>query len=218
MILQALSLELRPRSTGPKGLAPAGVLRDRQAEKRKALEKATAAAIDDAPPARKHEWVPLKKGDATDVYTMVASKKTLLVVPKQKGPAVLLESVRKARMAAMSRWHKGNMLALGAAEVSSRAVIPSEGHRYMRRGEFELMPAAYRPYDASELLAAVYQAKSKSVKWTEIQKNYDEGKTRVPPSVIKGVLYPKAGADAKIKLLEDQGLKRLGGPRQVTAV
>ena len=67
----------------------------------------------------------------------------------------------------------------------------------MRRGEFALMPGSYRAYNAAELLAAVREAHSKLVKWTEIQKNYDDGKTRVPPAAIKGILYPKDKAEAK---------------------
>ena len=209
---QALTLTLRARPTPPSGLAPAGVLRDRQAEKRKALANATQTALASAGSERKHDWVALKKGDATEVYQKVAKQGQLFVVPRLRGAAVPTADSRKARMAAMARWYKDTHAGKShlVAATSAKAEELSPTKRYMRRGEFALMPGSYRAYNAAELLAAVREAHSKLVKWTEIQKNYDDGKTRVPPAAIKGILYPKDKAEAKIKALEEGGLKELG--------
>ena len=47
---------LRPRGTLPKGLAPIDPLRDQQAERRRALSRATAVVLADVKPARVNEW------------------------------------------------------------------------------------------------------------------------------------------------------------------
>ena len=46
----------------------------RQAENRKALANATQTALASAGSERKHDWVALKKGDATEVYQKVAKQ------------------------------------------------------------------------------------------------------------------------------------------------
>ena len=212
-MVAALALALRARPTLPIGLAPAGPLRDRQAEKRRALEKATGAALASALPVRKHDWVPLRKGEATELYSETALKKVLSVVAKPSTTAQPTKSSRQKRLNAMKRWHKADA---AAAVPTALATTAPAGQRFMRRGEFDLMNGAYRCYDAAELLSTVLDLHEKRIKWSEYMKLYDENKARVPPTAIKNILYPKPKAMANITKLRESGLKRLGGPPQVT--
>ena len=62
-----LQLTLRPRVELPAGLAPAGPLRDRQAERRRALANATNTAIAATPP--EHARVFIRLGNSVRPYT-----------------------------------------------------------------------------------------------------------------------------------------------------
>ena len=211
-----LSLVLRPRSQQIPGLAPAGILRDQQAEKRRALGRATADTLSDASvinPTRKLDWVNLPRGAATPLYSSIAAVTKLLVVPKAKVTAPAPAASRKARIAALARWHRGSTTI--NADIAAAVVAPGmrEGTRFVRRGEFDLLGGTYRNYTTCDLLAKVRQVQSKELKWTELDKLYEDGSIRVPPSAIRKVLYPKGSADEKIKQLVDKGLPTLGAPR-----
>ena len=162
MLEQPLSIVLRASSQLPTGLAPAGPLRDRQDEKRQALEKATAKALASVGTLQTYDRVAMQKGAATALNLSINDQKVLSVVPRLSGNLAESTSARKARLAAMKLWHKGK-----ATTPTPMALTPqlAEGTRYIRRGEFELMPVSYRPYDSFELLAIVRQVQNKDIKW-----------------------------------------------------
>ena len=70
--------------------------------------------------------------------------------------------------------------------------------------------ARYRHYDSDELLAIVRQVQNKLIKWTEVEKNYIDGITRVPPTAVRKILYPKEKAAEKIEALMVSGLPKMG--------
>ena len=218
--IPTLSVVLRERRTLPKGLAPAGELRDRQSEKKKAVARATAKAVAAQGVALRLERVPIPNGDATEVYCSLATGKTLAVAPKAPVAAVTVGVVQR-RLAIASRWHKARL----AASITSGTPLqenvyifpaPVDGHvRHARRGEFNSIKAEYRAYDTSELLHIVYAVKNKSLKMTEVKKLYADGKIKVSPTSVGNVLYPKEFANEKILKLEKDGLAALGAPRRV---
>ena len=111
--------------------------------------------------------------------------------------------------------------AAGTAPPEQAAAQPAPtlvaSSRTPRRGEYDCIKAQYRDYSDSELLALVYQIDSKRLKLTELKKLYDDNMTRVPPSAVEKVVYPKAGREARIKKLETTGLVPMGAPLQVSA-
>ena len=64
---------LRPRIALPDGLAPVGPLRDRQAERRRALATATNRVRESVGAVSKWEFTSLKKGEATAAYKELAA-------------------------------------------------------------------------------------------------------------------------------------------------
>ena len=102
----AFALALRPRTDAPEGLAPVGPLRDRQAEARRAAERAQralAAAAGQLAPVRVEQAA---RGQATAAYQNMAEKGALVVTVKPTATAAESMTQRQRRMAAISRWQK----------------------------------------------------------------------------------------------------------------
>eukprot|EP00966_Prymnesium_polylepis_P139174 3215788-Prymnesium_polylepis.1 len=181
-----LQLTLRPRANLPAGVAPAGVLRDRQAEKRRAIANATKKALAAAPPTLKLEYTAARKGEATAAYTELALHKPLPII--QVAPVASLETAshRQRRLAAASRWQKARLLGTATSTTpAQRTPLQVAEVRQVRRGEFEGLTGVYRQYEVAELLDLVHQVRSKSLKVTEMRKAYDEGRHRVPPKTVE---------------------------------
>ena len=104
MLEQPLSIVLRASSQLPTGLAPAGPLRDRQAEKRRALEKATAKALASVGTLQTYDRVALPKGAATALYLSINDQKVLSVVPRLAGNLAESASARGRHSAVGEGW------------------------------------------------------------------------------------------------------------------
>ena len=100
MASEPLRLTLRPRVTLPEGLAPAGEVRDQQAERKRALAKATGKALAALEPQRKYAMTAWTKGDASDTYKDLQQSAPLLVALKPASVTVETASIRQRRMAA----------------------------------------------------------------------------------------------------------------------
>jgi len=156
------------------------------------------------------------RGEATTRYKELALASQLKVTQKTPKDLVPTASARKARLAAAARWQKDRKAAGVVAPPApttdlSLSAIP-EGTRLVRRGEFDGLKGGYRCYTSSELLSYVYQIRDKELKWTEMQKLYDDKVIRVPVSAVKGVLVPKKGAAERVKALEEKGMPDMGAP------
>ena len=136
-----LELTLRPREKLPAGLAPAGLLRDRQAEKLRAIANATKKALAAAPPELKLEYTAARRGDATPAYAALAAGSILPITQKLPAASIEKASHRQRRLAIASRWHKARLLLGPATEVQTAS--PAQGlaqmadTRQVRRGEFK---------------------------------------------------------------------------------
>lgn len=214
----SLTLTLRPHAL-PAGVAPAGPLRDRQAEKRRALANATNKAVMAAPAAIQRMYTSASKGEATEAYAQLAAQKPLPIVARAASSKPETDSHRQRRLAAAARWKKVR-LALGtitpsgpleSGQPSLVSSVPACG-RAIRRGELDGLKASYRGYDTSELLDLVYKVRDQELKYTELKKLYKENKVRVPPSQVGKVLYPREGVAARIAALEQKGLVPMGAP------
>ena len=220
-----LALTLRSSGTGSKGLAPAGELRDRQAERRRALTKATATVLAEGNDEVKHEWTEWKRGAATEGYQELKRSKPLPITLRPSSAVVVTDSQRQRRLAAASRWNKVRLakaIAAGEVAASSTAVeaVPQvvPDTRHARRGEFECIAGNYRQYDVAELLSLVYKVRDKQLKTCELKKLYVDGAIRVPHKTVEMILYPKHEREAKIAKLEAHGLVKIGAPPQVSAL
>eukprot|EP00966_Prymnesium_polylepis_P002114 48464-Prymnesium_polylepis.1 len=91
----ALHMTLRKRDDEPNGLAPAGPMRDWQAEQRRAVAKATANALADCKPEPKLAMTQWKKGDASDAYNELKRDRPLPIV--LKAPSVAKQASRPTR-------------------------------------------------------------------------------------------------------------------------
>ena len=221
MASEPLAVALRPRQTLPEGLAPAGPLRDRQAEAARALKNATNKVLESHKRKALAVYTDEKRGAATTVYQEIAAGKPLSIVMKQPPACLVAVSVRQRRMAAASRWQKARKAGIitsapKAATLTEDGSAP-DGARYVKRGEFDHLKASYRPYTDAELLDLVYKVRDKRLKTTELRLNYANNKSRVPPAAVTKILYPKDGAVERIKALEEKGLPALGAPRAVRA-
>ena len=222
MAPEHLQLTLRPRAALPDGLAPAGEVRDKHAEHRRAVAKATQQALDAQEPPRKYAMTSWTKGAASDAYKDLAQSVPLPIMLKPSSVVTETASIRQRRLAIASRWHKARTAA--ALEAGRSApVLPAPctalsapvASRQPRRGEFQHVATSYRGYDEAELLSLVIKVRAKELKFTEMQKLYADGKSRVPPAAVGKILYPKEGADERIKALEERGFKTMGAPRAV---
>eukprot|EP00966_Prymnesium_polylepis_P158102 3654204-Prymnesium_polylepis.2 len=135
-------LSLRPRAL-PAGQAPAGPLRDRQAEARKALENAKDKVLAECG-EQKRTFTAATKGAATTAYTELAASKALAIVPKMPGTAEEAASSRKARLAAAARWQKARKAqAFAAGTAMPEQPVAQPVHttvssaRAPRRGEYD---------------------------------------------------------------------------------
>ena len=222
MATPPFGMVLRRTTAPPTGIAPAGPVRDRQAEHRRAVAKATKAAVDAQEPPRKYAMTAWSRGEASDGYVELAKVVPLAIVLKPDSKAVVTDSQRQRQRAAASRWNKARKAAALAAGSGAPMPLPVstvlDGKlvvRHPRRGELDHVEAAYRTYEVSELLYLVNKIRSKELKFTEMAKLYDDSKHRVPPSVVGKILYPKGKAEAKILALEQKGLPTMGAPRKV---
>ena len=162
-----LGVTLRSRENLPRGLVPAGPMRDHQAERRKALAKDSKSLLVATPSPKVHEWTVWRKGDATPAYTELKREKPMPIALKPPSSVVVTDSQRQRRLAAASRWHKSRLakaIALaqasgeGAPTVTAAQVqqLAASQARHARRGEFELIGGSYRQYTDADLLALVY--------------------------------------------------------------
>ena len=110
-----LAVTLRPHTALPNGLPPAGPVRDRQAEKRRALANATQAAVDEQDPKRTRVLTKWTKGQASSAYEELAQSKPLPIMLKPPASAEVTASQRQSLFAAASRWHKVGKAAAIAA-------------------------------------------------------------------------------------------------------
>eukprot|EP00966_Prymnesium_polylepis_P207099 4797050-Prymnesium_polylepis.1 len=157
---RTLSLELRPRRALPAGLAPAGPLRDQQAEKRRALANAMNKTLAAANKPDGRVFTSATRGEATTRYKELADASQLKVTTMTPKDLVASASARKARLAAAARWQKARKAVgiVAPAPTPATILLPSqtsavpEGTRLVRRGEFEGLKAGYRGYSSSELL------------------------------------------------------------------
>ena len=217
-----LTITLRSRDNLPSGLAPAGPMRDQQAERRKALSKDSKTLLAATPSLKVNEWTVWKNGDASDAYTELKREKPLPIALKPPSSIAVTDSQRQRRLAAASRWHKSRLAKAFAAGEEAPAVTAAQVQqlaapqaRHARRGEFELIGGSYRQYTDADLLSLVYKVRDKLLKTTELAKLYADGGIRVPNKAVEKILYPKGQRDAKIAMLESKGLVTLGAPRQV---
>jgi hypothetical protein len=218
----AFAMALRGTTALASGVAPAGPLRDRQAEKRRALTQATKKAAEALKAPCKYAMTPWTRGTASDGYKELVSSTPLPIVLKAACDVVVTDSQRQRRLAAASRWNKVQKAAALAAglnaplpltEFQEQAAVAAV--RHPRRNELDHVASSYRAYETPELLSFVYKIRSKELKITEMKKLYREGKIRVSPTSVGNVLYPKDKADAKIAALEMKGLPIMGAPRKV---
>jgi hypothetical protein len=218
---EPFAMVLRERSSLPDGLAPAGPLRDRQAERQRAVANATNKALADVPPPSKHEFTAAGRGKVTDAFRQLAERKPLPVVLAPPRDIAESASHRQRRLAAASRWHKANLGRLAAASdlgAPAQAVVaaplPLPEVRHVRRGEFEGLKGCYRQYTDAELLEYVYKVRDKELKYSELKPLYEAKQMRVPHAQVGKILYPKEGREERIKQLEQSGLVTMGAPRQ----
>lgn len=143
----------------------------------------------------------------------------LEVVPKPPAAAPDSLATRTARKAAMARWHPRS----NSTETDSTNGLSSEAARLMpsadeirnwRRGESEVQVGSYRQYSAAEMLEWVDRMLLKEMKWTELQKLYDEGRTPVPPAQIKRYIYGASAQQKLAKLRATMEFEKLGAPHQ----
>ena len=222
MAANAFAMVLRGTTALASGVAPAGPLRDQQAERRRALTQATGKAAEALEAPRKYAMTAWTKGAASDGYKELVGTTPLPIVLKPASNVVVTDSQRQRRLAAASRWYKVRKAAALAAgldgapplaEFQEQAAVVAV--RHPRRNELDHVASSYRTYETPELLSFVYKIRSKELKITEMKKLYREGKIRVSPTSVGNVLYPKDKAEAKIAALEMKGLPTMGAPRKV---
>ena len=99
------------------GLAPAGPLRDQQAERKRALANAANQMLAAVPTKDKPVFTSAGKGVATAAYTELAAAPVLSLVPKLASDATPSAATRQRRLAISSRWWKARKAA--GADVST---------------------------------------------------------------------------------------------------
>ena len=158
------AMALRKPLPAVQGLAPAGPLRDRQAEKRRALANTTNELKASAPAKKEYVRVPGARGELTLSYMDQAAAKPLAVVPKPTSAAMPTAKDQQRHLAILSRWYKankagGHTVAAEPPSLSTVSLPPGmgEGTRLARRGEFDHLSGSYHNYSAQELLAVVEQ-------------------------------------------------------------
>ena len=158
------AMALRKPLPAVQGLAPAGPLRDQQAEKRRALANTTNELKASAPAKKEYVRVPGARGELTLSYMDQAAAKPLAVVPKPTSAAMPTAKDQQRRLAILSRWYKankagGHTVAAEPPSLSTVSLPPGmgEGTRLARRGEFDHLSGSYHNYSAQELLAVVEQ-------------------------------------------------------------
>ena len=96
------AMVLRGTTTPPPGVAPPGPVRDRQAERRRALATATKKAADDLEPSRKYAMTTWSRGAASDGYVELARSTPLPIVLMSASNTVVPHSTRQRRLAIAS--------------------------------------------------------------------------------------------------------------------
>ena len=219
------AMTLRQPMPADKGLAPAGPLRDQQAERRRALANSANILRASAPAKRECLWASAARGAFTQSYSDQTTKKPLALVPKPARATMPTAKDQQRRLAILSRWYKAHKAAgQTVPEVPpslSTVSVPlgmGEGTRLARRGEFDHLAGSYHNYSPQELLALVEQQQDKAtaVKWPEMDRLYAEGKQRVPAKSVQKIMYPKSQAAGKIDALRAKGLPAFGSHRQVS--
>eukprot|EP00966_Prymnesium_polylepis_P003546 81061-Prymnesium_polylepis.1 len=142
MSQKPLAQKLRPRPSLSNELPEAVPVRDRAAERRRALSKATQAAIKEQEPQRTLVLTKFAKGEASTAYEELSQAKPLPIVLKSPSSAVVTDSQRQRRLAIASRWFKARKAAALAAgqsapppPTSSLALAGPVQARAPRRGE-----------------------------------------------------------------------------------
>ena len=106
MAANAFAMVLRGTTALASGVAPAGPLRDQQAERRRALTQATGKAAEALEAPRKYAMTAWTKGAASDGYKELVGTTPLPIVLKPASNVVVTDSQRQRRLAAASRWYK----------------------------------------------------------------------------------------------------------------
>jgi hypothetical protein len=191
-----------------------------KAEKsRRALANEAAALAKPHPSTAVYSFTSAPRGTPTPLALELKQAKTLEVTPKPPPASAESLATRKARKAALTRWHQGQSTALVVAPAAALSnevlrLVPSDGEaRHWRRGESKLNAGCYRQAPVDEVIYWVERMLAKECKWTDMQTLYDQGKIRVSPGMIKKIVYDKTGQ--KLTKLEEKGFDPMGAPRQV---
>ena len=204
--------------------APPKAARARSSESRLSLSRESAKLLVPQAPKKAYSMTSVTRGAVTTSFKELKATPVLKLCPKPPPGMADSLATRKARKAALSRWHPSTN-ATTALVTSSRLVgealslvpAPSE-MRHWRRGESDVIAGSYRQASAAETLAMIERIKDKTLKWTELDVLYEAGKTRVSGGTLRKYFYGAGAAEKLAKLKETGAFKALGAPRQVSVM
>ena len=133
-----------------------------------------------------------------------------------------MQAYDERTQAALARWHSStssseSRVQSGRARGEPAALFPvNEEMRHWRRGESASIHGTYRQASVDEMLDIIEKIEQKQIKWTEVDKLYAEGKSRVSGGTLRTYFYGKGAAEKRAMLKEKHEFAQLGAPRQVS--
>jgi hypothetical protein len=100
-------------------------------------------------------------------------------------------------------------------EAASLLPAPNE-MRHWRRGESKCIKGSYHQASVDETLDIIDRLERKTLKWTELDKLYADGQTRVSGGSMRKYFYGKDAASKRAALEEKREFSQMGAPRQVS--
>jgi hypothetical protein len=193
--------------------------RSKQEESRRAFANQAKALANPHPSTAVYKFTEAPRGKPTPLALELSKSTTLKVTPKPPPAEAESLQTRRCRMAALVRWHPSHSTALVVAQPpairgEALKLVPADDEaRHWRRGESKVNPGSYRQAPVDEIIHWVERMMAKEMKWTDMQRLYDDSKIRVSPGMINKIVYDKSGT--KLAALKAKGFSPLGAPRQV---